>query len=80
MLIRNFNEEEKGIESCSFVILLENKNKSKKNKRKLFSKILSSNKSYDNIIISFKSFNILLNEFDEKIEKKINNYKFNNSK
>ena len=80
LLIRNFNEEEKGIESCSFVILLENKNQSHKNKRKLFTKILSSNKSYNNIIISFKSFNILLNEFDEKIEKKINNYKFNNSK
>ena len=80
LMIRNFTKEENKIENKSFIILLEDRYLNEKNKLKLFRKLLSSNKSDNNIIIPFRAYIILLNEFEEKYEKKINIYKYNNEK
>ena len=80
LMIRNFTKEENKIENKSFIILLEDKYLNEKNKLKLFRKLLSSNKSDNNIIIPYRAYIILLNEFEEKYEKKINIYKYNNEK
>ena len=79
-MIRNFTKEENKIENKSFIILLEDRYLNEKNKLKLFRKLLSSNKSDNNIIIPYRAYIILLNEFEEKYEKKINIYKYNNEK
>ena len=80
LMIRNFTKEENKIENKSFIILLEDRYLNEKNKLKLFRKLLSSNKSDNNIIIPYRAYIILLNEFEEKYEKKINIYKYNNEK
>ena len=80
LMIRNFTKEENKIENKSFIILLEDRYLNEKNKLKLFRKLLSSNKSDNNIIIPYRAYIILLNEFEEKYEKKINIYKYNNQK
>ena len=71
LMIRNFTKEENKIENKSFIILLEDRYLNEKNKLKLFRKLLSSNKSDNNIIIPYRAYIILLNEFEEKYEKKI---------
>ena len=80
LMIRNFTKEENKIENKSFIILLEDRYLNEKNKLKLFRKLLSSNKSDNNIIIPYRAYIILLNEFEEKYEKKINIYKYNSQK
>ena len=80
LMIRNFTKEENKIENKSFIILLEDRYLNEKNKLKLFRKLLSSNKSDNNINIPYRAYIILLNEFEEKYEKKINIYKYNNEK
>ena len=80
LMIRNFTKEENKIENKSFIILLEDRYLNEKNKLKLFRKLLSSNESDNNIIIPYRAYIILLNEFEEKYEKKINIYKYNNEK
>ena len=80
LLIRNYTEENE-IMKNAYIILLEEKFQSKKNKIKLYNKILLSNNSKKddimNVIIPFKAFIILLNEYEIKLEEKINPYKNN---
>ena len=77
ILIMDFNDEGKEIKSKSYIILLEDKYQNRKNKLKLFNQLLSLNKYNKDIIIPFKSYIILLNEFEEKLERKINTFKTN---
>ena len=80
LLIKNYTEENE-IKKNAYIILLEDKFQSKKNKIKLYNKILLSNNSKKddimNVIIPFKAYIILLNEYETKLEEKINPYKNN---
>ena len=60
LLIKNFSEEEDEIESKSYLILLEDKYLNKKNRLKLFNKLLSQNNIENKMIIPFRAYIILL--------------------
>ena len=81
LLIRDFTKKNK-IKNKAFIIVFEDEYLTKEDKKKLFNEILSTNNNSENdiimnMIIPFKSYSILLEEFETKLENKINLYKNN---
>ena len=81
LLIRDFTKKNK-IKNKAFIIVFEDEYLTKEDKKKLFKKILSTQNNNEkdiimNMIIPFKAYLILLEEFETKLENKINSYEEN---